>query len=367
MKRVKAVLIGGFLGAGKTTLLAKAGALLAKEGKRVGLLTNDQAPNLVDTAYLRQQGFTVGEVCGGCFCCQFDKFLLASHKILDEHAPDVLLAEPVGSCTDISATVVQPLKKLAAHRFEVAPFSVVLDPLRLREALLGARGNFIGSVNYIYEMQVEEADVILLNKCDLLSADEINAYRSELARRRPNAKVFAVSAARGEGIEEWLAYVQQNHPAGQQLASVDYDTYAAGEAALGWFNSAVELRSLQNCDWRAFAQQLIAAIQRKATEKNAEIAHLKMFIADEGGNLVANLTSTAGAPSLREDGKLGLSSAAQLLLNARVQMAPEALREMAEGSLQAVAGNRVTFTITELSAFSPSRPQPTHRFTEKVG
>jgi G3E family GTPase len=48
----KLILVGGFLGAGKTTLLAEAAKRLAKEGKSVGLITNDQAPELVDTRLL---------------------------------------------------------------------------------------------------------------------------------------------------------------------------------------------------------------------------------------------------------------------------------------------------------------------------
>lgn len=59
------VMVGGFLGAGKTTLLAKATERLVARGKRVGLITNDQATNLVDTAILDETGSPVQEVSGG--------------------------------------------------------------------------------------------------------------------------------------------------------------------------------------------------------------------------------------------------------------------------------------------------------------
>jgi len=64
--------VGGFLGAGKTTLLWKAAQLLAQRGKRVGLITNDQAPDLVDTRLLAEKGHVVREVAGSCFCCNFN-------------------------------------------------------------------------------------------------------------------------------------------------------------------------------------------------------------------------------------------------------------------------------------------------------
>ena len=67
MKRVQLVFVGGFLGAGKTTLLWRAAELLMKRGKRVGLITNDQAPDLVDTKWLAQKVLNVREVAGSCF------------------------------------------------------------------------------------------------------------------------------------------------------------------------------------------------------------------------------------------------------------------------------------------------------------
>ena len=75
------LLVGGFLGAGKTTLLLKAAQYLTNQGYRVGIVTNDQAEDLVDTAMVRQYDIPVMEVAGGCFCCRFPD-LLASVESL---------------------------------------------------------------------------------------------------------------------------------------------------------------------------------------------------------------------------------------------------------------------------------------------
>ena len=63
--------MGGFLGAGKTTLICQAARRLSQQGKKVGLIANDQAANLVDAAVLKETGAVVEEVAGGCFCCKF--------------------------------------------------------------------------------------------------------------------------------------------------------------------------------------------------------------------------------------------------------------------------------------------------------
>src|SRR5262249_32968366 len=119
---------GGFLGAGKTTTLARLAKFYQQRGQRVGIVTNDQAQDLVDTHNLRSQGLAVEEVAGACFCCKFDDLMSKVETLTTNERPQVLLAEPVGSCTDLVATVVQPLKDLYGTRFSVAPYPVLFKP-----------------------------------------------------------------------------------------------------------------------------------------------------------------------------------------------------------------------------------------------
>src|SRR5262245_8998641 len=120
---VRFVMVGGFLGAGKTTTLTRLARMYQAKGQRVGVVTNDQAHDLVDTNTFRAQGLAVEEVPGACFCCRFDDLVNRVGSLQDSERPDVILAEPVGSCTDLVATVIQPLKDLYGGRFEVAPYT----------------------------------------------------------------------------------------------------------------------------------------------------------------------------------------------------------------------------------------------------
>ena len=115
------ILVGGFLGAGKTTLLAQAAVRLSKQGKRVGLVANDQAADLVDSEVLRITGTCVEEVAGGCFCCRFPDMIAALERLAQRDQADVLLGEPVGSCTDLAATVMQPLKTAPRRAVQPGP------------------------------------------------------------------------------------------------------------------------------------------------------------------------------------------------------------------------------------------------------
>src|SRR5580698_227301 len=113
------IIIGGFLGAGKTTTIARLARRFQAQGKRIAIVTNDQASDLVDTNTLRSQGFDVGEVAGACFCCKFDSLISTMEELGAAKRPDVILAEPVGSCTDLVATVIQPLKRLFDSEFSL--------------------------------------------------------------------------------------------------------------------------------------------------------------------------------------------------------------------------------------------------------
>ena len=122
------VLVGGFLGAGKTTLLIASARELGRRGLRSALILNDQSEGLVDSEYAAWHGLQSGEVTGGCFCCKFSELLRVMDK-MRAHAPAVIFAEPVGSCTDISATILHPLLEHGGS-YRVAPFTVLVDPHR---------------------------------------------------------------------------------------------------------------------------------------------------------------------------------------------------------------------------------------------
>jgi G3E family GTPase len=372
MATTRVILVGGFLGAGKTTLVARVAERLARQGKRVGLVANDQAADLVDTELFKETGSQVEEVAGGCFCCRFPDLVGALQRMAGEGQADVLIGEPVGSCTDLSATVLQPLKKLHGQQFEVAPFSVLVDGHQVRAldrlrraAAENDWARFPDNVLYIYEKQLEEADLIVLNKADLLSAAELADLRAALGERFPDTPLLTMSAASGDGVDAWLDHLGQSHTAGAKIAEVDYDRYAAGEAALGWMNASARLRAAADIDWSAFAGRLLEAIRGELRAQSAEIAHLKLYLTASDGHMVGNLTSNDGPVSLR--GQIdGRQREAVLLLNARVHVQAEALRAAAEKALQDAAGGQLEIAITTMRSFFPGRPQPTHRYETVV-
>jgi len=362
--KVKLIIVAGFLGSGKTTLLWDIARRLTGQGKAVGLITNDQAPDLVDTAFLSASGASVKEVTGSCFCCNFGGLINAVDSLIGQKV-DVIIAEPVGSCTDLSATIMQPLKDKYPE-IDLAPFTVLADPERVLEALDKKSSLMHASARYILRKQMEEADIILLNKIDTLSPDNRGLITSLLAETFPGSDVGEISALNGDGIDDWLASVLLSDKAGKQIVDVDYDRYAEGEAVLGWLNAVVSLESIGgNTGWGRYSRDMLERLAREFRQHNAEVGHVKLVIESDGKRCMANLTQLRGGIVFRGDEPF-MGFQANLILNARVQMSPEKLEEIVRAAFSASIQNHISSTIRSLSSIMPGRPDPTYRYSHTV-
>jgi G3E family GTPase len=356
------IMIGGFLGAGKTTAVARLARHLTDQGKRVGLISNDQSSGLVDTALLRSKGFQVEEIPGGCFCCRFNSLLEAAEKLTRETRPDIFIAEPVGSCTDLVATVSYPLRRIYGDRFLVAPMSVLVDPMRAARILgLEAGRPFSEKVVYVYRKQLEEADVIVVNKSDALAAPLRDRLVAAIRESFPKAQVFVCSAKEAAGLEPWFASLLESQGGGSSTMELDYDLYAEGEARLGWLNLTARLESREPFDANRMLLGLARDIRDRVAAQGCEIAHLKMTLdaEDRTGSLsVVSVVRSDGEPDLRES-LLDRARGGELVINLRAEADPEFLKDVTEKALASLAGLRST--VEHLERFRPARPQPLHR------
>src|SRR5262245_9574901 len=260
MKPVRFVMVGGFLGAGKTTALARLARHYMGQGLRVGLVTNDQAQDLVDTKSLRAQGFPVQEVPGACFCCKFDELVARGGDLEAAERPAVIRAEPVGSCTDLVATVVQPLKALYGGRFHVAPYAVLFKPSHGLRILRNEGAGFSPKAAYIFRKQLEEADAIVINRADELKAADTQDLKNRLAEQFPGTPWLIVSAKTGDGFDAYSELLGQDGAFGRKLLDIDYDTYAEGEAELGWLNASAHLQSASQFEIDTVLTRVIDAL-----------------------------------------------------------------------------------------------------------
>ncbi len=357
------VMVGGFLGAGKTTMLARLAEHYATEGKRVGLVTNDQAAHLVDTSRLRGRGFAVQEVAGACFCCKFDDLVARVERLIELESPDVILAEPVGSCTDLVATVIRPLKAIYPGRFVVAPYAVLYKPSFGAEVLDERVSPSSAGSSYIFQKQLEEADAIAVNRIDEMTGAEREALCARLETRYPGVPVLLTSAKTGDGVDRLIAFLDQTGTFGRRRLDVDYDRYADGEAELAWLNGTVSVRGAR-FDVDDLLVDILTRLQRTLDSEGADIAHLKLVGDAEGRQGVASLSSRRGSPELAERSGVQTEQVA-VIVNARVAGEPAVLEDHVRKAVAAsCAGRNVSCDFHELERFRPGRPVPTHRYVE---
>lgn len=356
--------VGGFLGSGKTTAIIGAAKALLAQGQRVGVVTNDQGRYLVDTAFFRSAMVPAVEVAGGCFCCNYDDLDAQLAQLTATAHPDVIFAESVGSCADVVATVVKPLLILRVEP-SVRPksFSVFADARLLRRRLLDLPMPFSEDVVYLFDKQIEEAGLIVVNKRDLLTPDHLDELRSLTAARFPSKSLRFQNSLEVAEVAGWLSDLEAGRAAPPAAAlEIDYGRYGAGEASLAWLDETLHL-TVPEGRGRGIVLMLIERIRAALAHGDLAIGHLKFMVAAGDVKAKVSFPTLAIQEWSRQVPDLPGGEVA-LLVNARVEGAASDLQDIVSAAVAGVVEQtEITCKIGEVSSFHPAQPRPTYRIT----
>jgi G3E family GTPase len=353
--------VGGFLGCGKTTAVIEAAQRLVERGLRICIITNDQGHQLVDTALVRSRGINAVEIGGGCFCCRFDEFAIHAQRLVKQHRAQVILAEAVGSCADLAASVYKRFRQYYSEEFVLAPLTVLVDPHRIRE-MLGSCPEFDENVRYLFGKQLAEADRVVLTKSDLLSDEEIARLRNDLQQLAGNVPVSVMSARNGSGVDEWVEQIMTGQT-GERELELDYALYGRAEACLGWLNASIDLISQKEFHSTDLGEALMASVQESGRIVGWSVAHVKIMLLTADGNNWIALTDSRGPAVWGGSHELSPCLEASMIVNARVVADPLQLRLLIEECVQKVTHSRdIKATVRHLESFSPLPPKPSDVF-----
>jgi G3E family GTPase len=200
--------IGGFLGAGKTTLVNR--LLAGEHGERLMVLINDFGEINIDAALIADRGAGVIALTNGCVCCSLGGDLAATLMRVRAAAepPDHLIIEASGVSNPGKIAQIG----LAGNAFRLGAVVVLADAAEVRRH---ARDRYVGTT---VTRQIASADLILLNKCDLVEASDLKSTRAWLSALVPDVPVIETTEAR-IGAEIILGAVAQPRAGGEDPAT----------------------------------------------------------------------------------------------------------------------------------------------------
>lgn len=352
---MKIHLLTGFLGSGKTTAIQQAAMVLLQKGVKTAVVTNDQGSQLVDGGWFQFLRIPQWQVANGCFCCNYRQLEAGIASLSAKTGTDTIFAESVGSCTDMVATVVKPL--LQFHPTAQVTLSSFADVRLLQMILNKATNSFDAEVRYIYLKQLEEAGIIVVNKIDLISRQQLNLVKAMLQEQYGDKIILYQDSLDKDCILHWLKVLDAYHSV-KALSSleIDYDTYAAGEAKMGWVDQQLDITDT-NGQALQLTETLINRIFAAVKDAGLAIGHIKFLV-----NRAFKISFTAAGDPAAALPPLP-AMAASLLINMRVQADPALLVRLLEkeiAALQCIPGCSVMRGAA--AAFQPGYPKPAYRF-----
>ncbi|MDR2866605.1 MAG: hypothetical protein LBV13_04295 [Methanomassiliicoccaceae archaeon] len=360
--KTRFLVLGGYLGAGKTTLAVNlARALRERNNRSVAMITNDQGDVLVDTEFTKDAGFDVREILGGCFCSNFDEFVSNARTLVSMGKPDIIIAEPIGTSTNLMGSVVAPLRTLYPNEFDVAPFMVVIDCLRAMDILSRSKERNVESVDLIPAHQIREAEVVVLSKADMVRPDVIAEIKTELLKILPDADIIETSSSDLRNIDKIIGIILSDRTSTKVAERDSSKGFAFEKAKLGWYSGTYTVTPNGRIDMYSMASDIMRGVAREYGPRS--IVHVKVIISSEEAAAKMSLVQE----SMQVDGVYGsrfISGTGKLVLNARVISPPKRLEDTMRNVIDSLSSYPAKIEKVSEACFSPNPESPSHFFFE---
>jgi G3E family GTPase len=184
-QNIPVTLIGGYLGAGKTTLVNH--ILRNADGRRIAVLVNEFGDLPIDDDLIEARDDDLIAIAGGCICCSFGSDLVAALMTIKSRTPAIEHIVIETSGVALPGAVVQATALLP--NVSIDGVIVLADAETIADR---ARDRYMGDTIL---RQLADADLIVLNKVDLVTAGQTASLTSWLGTEAPRARVLAVQNA----------------------------------------------------------------------------------------------------------------------------------------------------------------------------
>lgn len=279
----KFAVFSGFLGSGKTTTMMALTRYYSEKHGLASMISNDLGHlELADNKYAQLSGIKASELVGECICYQTENLVDRLDSLFDTDGCELVISDIPGFGVGALEHVYHTLNEQYSGRYELAPFTVLVEPKTV-ELLESGNG---GDLEYILRTQLLEADLIVLNKCDLLDEPRQAEKLCWLKENFPQAEVLGISATRGEGLEE-LAQALKNGKASMHKPDIGYggDDFMAAMGKISEYY--VQYYVTVCCDTFDGNKYLLALAEKTGKELGAlgaDMPHLKLLAWEPEGD-----------------------------------------------------------------------------------
>lgn len=279
----KFTVFSGFLGSGKTTTMMALTRYFTKHHGKAAMISNDLGnQNLADNKLAQLSGCNASELTGNCICYMTETLVERLDKLFDGDGCELVISDIPGFGVGALDHVYHTLNRDYNGRYQLAPFTVLTEP---RTVELLRSGNS-GDLTYILNTQLLEADLIVLNKCDLISVEERAAALTWLEERYPQARAIGISALTGQGLEE-LSQALIHGQASMHLPDIGYGGAEFGFAMGKMCEFYCQYYVTVCCNDFSGNDYLMALAERIQTDVGGlgcEIPHLKLLAWEPEGD-----------------------------------------------------------------------------------
>ncbi|WP_292465300.1 GTP-binding protein [Methanolobus sp.] len=303
---MKVLVIGGFLGSGKTTTILRLGRDFSNAGKKVAIIVNEIGEVGIDGDVISKYGLQTTELTSGCICCSLKVNMKTTISLLiRDYKPDILLIEPTGiafpqiikneiNLMDLKDTTIQPLVTL-------------IDGSRFKQLMK--------EVKHFAMRQIIDAEVLGINKLDLIDKIRIPIIETSVHQLNPKAKVVPLSATYedehwhdfvkllfGEGDDEMLR--ERSHDElktvlpGIQMVDkatgkpLEYEMNSINASGITSYATEYSIGDISTDNAKSVVQDLIENIKAEVIKSSPEfVGHIKLFMESETDTVKANLTA----------------------------------------------------------------------------
>ncbi|WP_440946706.1 CobW family GTP-binding protein [Methanosarcina sp. T3] len=304
---MKCMIIGGFLGSGKTTTIRKLVEYLGARGQRTAIIVNEIGEVGIDGDTIAGGGVETREITSGCVCCTLRismEYTLSS--LMLSYRPDTIIIEPTGIA--FPRQIKSNIESMGLSEISFTPIVNIVDPTRLSTGIEDLQ-NFVRN-------QIEDAEILGINKVDLIGQEKLLETCLLLRKLNPRARTVHFSARQGgEGLDKFfrLAGVSSQDKTACEVKNSGKARNSIEARNLIEARNSVEMSgvSAYSTEFEITSQeipletavsvsgQILDSIRKRVTQLNPEFTgHIKVSFAHKENFVKGSVTSAYEKPEI---------------------------------------------------------------------